>query len=151
MTKELVLKQFGLTNGVVSYSQNINAFITDGYTSEAGNTYFNAVRFAEGIIIKEDVGIGYAYKFLNGIRIYSLRDKTMLADRDYHNCIYSKYILKQQAVNMLLEVLRDAAKNENMILNEIQAKKELEKIIDQALDGDQLQIVNKQSQKYLTR
>jgi hypothetical protein len=149
MTKALVLKQFGLTKGNVNYSEKANAFLSDGYTSAAGNTYFNAVRFAEGIVIKEDVGIGYAYKFLNGLQIFSLKDKTLLADRDYYNRIYSKQTIKQQAVIMLLEVLREAAVKENMKLNEPQATKEIERIIDQAMNGNQLEILNKQSQKYL--
>ena len=151
MTKALVLKQFGLTSAGINYSEKANAFLSSGYTSAAGNTYFNALRFAEGIVIKEDVGIGYAYKFLNGLRIYSLKDKAMLADRTYHNRIYSKHTLKQQAVNMLLEVLHDAAKKEKMNLNESQATKEIEKIIDSALNGNQLDILNKQSQKYLKK
>ena len=62
-----LLKKNGLINSNISYSSVANAFLSKGYTSTAGNTYFNSIRVAEGILIKEDVGQGYAHTFLNGI------------------------------------------------------------------------------------
>ena len=149
MSKELVLKQFGLTTGNVNYSEAANAFLSNGFTSAAGNTYLNAVRFAEGIVIKEDVGIGYARKFLNGLKIYSLKNKTLLADKNYHCLFYNKFVIRREAINMLMEVLRQAAVKDRLNLNEKQAKKEIERIIDAALNGNQMEILKKQSQKYL--
>lgn len=149
MSKALVLKQFGLTKGNVNYSVTANAFLSNGFTSAAGNTYFNAIRFSEGIVIKEDVGIGYAYRFLNGLRIYSLKDQTLLADRNYHSFVYSKYVIKREATNMLMEVLRNAVKRDNLKMDEAQAKKEIDRIIDMAMNGDQMEILKGQSKKYL--
>ena len=150
-TKALVLKQFGLTTGTVSYSEQVNAFITAGYTSAAGNTYFNTIRFAEGIVLKEDVGQGWAYTFLNGLKIYSLRDKTLLADRYFHSRIYSRYAVKTEAVDMLFNVLKVAAKKEGLFLDKKQARKEIEKIIDSAMNVNQISMLEQQSKKYLTR
>jgi hypothetical protein len=148
MTTELVLQRFGLSKGI-SYSQKINAFVSDGYTSYAGNTYFNAVRFAEGIVIKEDVGIGYARKFLNGLKIYSLKDKALLADRTYHSFFYSEYGIKSEAVDMLMNVLKKAAKKEGFTLDKKKARKQIETIIDEALKKYQPAVLEQQSKKYL--
>jgi len=149
-TKALVLKQFGLAKGI-SYSETANAFLTPGYTSVAGNTYYNAIRFAEGIVIKEDIGQGWAHTFLNGVRIYSLKDKTLLADRSFHSYFYSKTALKNEAVAMLMEVLQKAATKEGYQINKEQARKEIEKIVDTALNTNQIEMLQTQSQKYLTR
>lgn len=151
MSKALVLKQFGLTKGNINYSEAANAFLSNGFTSAAGNTYFNAVRFAEGIVIKEDIGIGYARKFLNGLKIYTLKDKVLLADKTYHCFFYSKFAIKQEAINILIGVLRNAAKKDNITFDESQAKKEIEKIIDAALYENQMEILKRQTQKYLGR
>lgn len=149
MTKALVLKQFGITKGNINYSEKANAFLSNGYTSLAGNTYFNAVRFAEGILIQESVGIGYAYRFLNGLKIYSLKDQTLIADNSFHSLIYSRFMIKTKATNMLLEVLRNAAKKEDLKLDENQAKEEIEKIIDAALSENQMEMLKRQSGKFL--
>ncbi len=149
METSLVLKQFGLVKGNINYSETANAFLSTGFTSTAGNTYFNAVRFAEGIVIKEDIGIGYARRFLNGLQIYSLSNNEMLADRNYHCFFYNKFAIKREAVSMLMEVLRNAAKREGYKLDESQAKSEIEKIIDMAMNENQVELLKRQSQKYL--
>ena len=149
MTETLVLKQFGITKEGINYSEAANAFLTTGYTSNAGNTYFNAVRFAEGIIIKEDIGEGYAYTFLNGIRIYSLRNKELLAEKSYHSKIYSKQKVRNESIEMLMDVLSEAAEREGYYLNIAQAKESVSNIIDRAMNDNQLEILQQQSKKYL--
>ena len=76
-----IFQKHGLVNSNLSYSEVANAFLSTGYTSSAGNTYFNSIRVAEGILIKEDIGNGYKYAFLNGIKIYSIKDKTLIVDK----------------------------------------------------------------------
>jgi hypothetical protein len=147
-TKALALKKFGLPS-TVNYSEAVNAFLTRGYTSLAGNTYYNAIRFAEGIVIKEDVGDGYYHSFLNGIKIYSLKDKTLLADRTFHCLFYSRYTVKSIATRMLMDVLREAAEAEGISFNEKKARKTIEKILDSAMNVNQIEMLQKQSQKYL--
>jgi len=147
-TKALVLSKLGLPS-TVQYSESTNAFLTSGYTSMAGNTYYNAIRIAEGILIKEDVGQGYIHTFLNAIRIYSLKDKTLLADRAFHNRIYSKCAVKREAVDMLMDVLREAAINEGLSFDELQARNTIENIIEKALNTNQLEMFQNQTRKYL--
>jgi len=48
---------------------------------------------------------------------------------------------------MLLEVLSYAARYEGFLLNEIEARKEIERIIDQAFYTDQVEMFNWQTQK----
>ena len=149
MSKELVINQFGLEKGSLTFSEQANAFLSKGYTSQAGNTYFNALRFAEGIVIKENIGQGYAYPFLNGIRIYSLKDKELIADEYYHCLFYSKSTVKQKVVNLLMGVLRDAAINQGVTLIESEAEKQIERMIDQAININQIEMLEKQGRKYL--
>ena len=75
----VLFKDLGVSvSSNVTYSTSLNVFSSNGYTSAAGNTYFNSFRFADGILIKEDVGEGYAHTFLNGIRIFDLSTKASM-------------------------------------------------------------------------
>jgi hypothetical protein len=150
MSTEMILSQLGIEKGGVNYSESANAFLSTGYTSAAGNTYFNALRFAEGIVIKEDVGEGYAHTFLNGIRIYSLKNKQLIAERDFHNSIYNKQKVKCNAIAMLMKVLVDAAAMEGVKLDEQKARTQVERVINMAINSDQRTLMQQQSRKYLS-
>ncbi len=136
--------------GKLNFSESANAFITNGHTSFAGNTYIGVLRFAEGIIIKEDVGEGYAHTFLNGLRIYSIKDKTLLADRSYHCYFYSKEKVQSEAKKILLELLEEAAEANGFEMNRYEAGNAIEKILDNAFNSDQRLIAQNQMRKQLT-
>jgi len=151
MTNSLSLfEKHGLINSNISYSEIANAFLTVGYTSNAGNTYFNSIRVAEGILIKESVGHGWYHNFLNGIEIYSIKDKVLLADKNFHKVHHSKSTVKNQAKLMLLKVLKKAAKKEGYYFNKKKAKKIIRKVLDQAMQEDQRELLRIQTQKYLS-
>lgn len=69
-----------LSGSAVTYCAAKNIYLSSGYTSAAGNTYFQGLRLSDRIIINYDFGQGYAYLFLNGIRIYGFngREKNLL-------------------------------------------------------------------------
>ena len=149
MTKELVLKSIGLGEGTVTYSESANAFLTDGYTSQAGNTYLNSFKFGDGILIKEDIGIGYLHKFLNGLRIYSLRSGELLVDKSYHCFYYSKPSIIEESCELLFNILKQAVEVEGKTIDHTLAKQEIKRIIENAMECNQLEIMNQQGTKYL--
>ena len=151
MTTEIMIKNISnMLPEITNYSKHSNAFLTNGYRSAANNLYFSSIRFAEGLIIKEDVGEGYSRRFLNGLRIYSIRDKTLLADRSYHCNFYSKDIVKRESKNILLELLEDAAIAGGHKLNKYEAGQAINKILENAFNGDQRLIAETQIRKQLT-
>jgi len=150
MSTEMILSQFGLEKSGINYSNKANAFLSSGYTSAAGNTYFNALRFAEGIVIKEDIGQGYKYSFLNGIKIFSLKNKQLIAERDFHCYIYNKDKVECNSISMLMDLLVDAAENEGVDIDEDKARNQVEKVIRMAMDNDQRTMLQQQSRKYLS-
>jgi hypothetical protein len=144
-----IFQKHGLIHSNLSYSEVANAFLSSGYTSRAGNTYFNSVRVAEGILIKEDIGQGYKYAFLNGIKIYSIKDKTLLADKSFHNVIYSKSRMKTEAKQLLLKMLQEASIAEGYTFDFHQAEKIVEDLLDTALNENQHKMMLAQAKKYL--
>ena len=59
-----------LSGDSVSYNADKNIFVTSGYTSTAGNTYYKTYRLSDRLCISCSLGQGYAYLFLNGLSIY---------------------------------------------------------------------------------
>ncbi len=145
-----LFQQFGLVNANISYSEIANAFVTSGFTSRAGNTYFNCIRVAEGIMIKEDVGqASWGMTFLNHIQIYSIKNKTLIADGHYHSLQYSRNTVRAYSKNLLLGMLREASEAKGEKLDESEASRVIDRVLNQAMNEDQRQILIKQTQKYL--
>jgi hypothetical protein len=144
-----IFEKYGLINSNISYSEVANAFLTSGYTSSAGNTYFNSVRVAEGILIKEDIGVGYARTFLNGLKIYSIKDKMLIADKSFKTVFYSVSRVKMESKKMLLNVLKEASINEGYIFDYASAEVLIDKILTNAINSNQMELLKQQTQKYL--
>lgn len=138
-----------VSNSGVTYSAQANAFLTQAYVSAANNAYFNAIRFAEGIIIKEDVGQGHTHTFLNGLRIYHAASHTLLADRSYHCCFYSTHIVKEESRQLLVEALEKAVKSTGASFNRAEAQQLINKVITEAFEKDQLKAAEQHSRQLL--
>lgn len=146
METSLILKN--LANTITpegSYSVESNAFIGNAYVSAANNLYFNAVRFAEGLIIKEDVGRGYARTFLNGIKIYSLKEKVLLADRRFDCYFYSMEAVLHQSKLMILELLKKAVEKEGLTIDYQKAELDIHKMLKASFEANQIEMANKQA------
>lgn len=145
-----LFQKFGLANNSnFNYSEAVNAFIGNGFTSIAGNTYFNEVRFVEGLLIKEDVGQGYAHTFLNGIRIFHIESKKLLCEVRFNCTYYCSEHIKSQVKLMLAELLINASKKEGIRLNKSEVDDKIDVIVEQGFAIDQRKMLLTQTQKYL--
>lgn len=153
MKKETVIlfKHFGLSNknSNYSYSETANAFIGSGYTSQAGNTYFKALRLVDGIVVKENVGQGHTHTFLNGIRIFDIKTKTLLCERSYHCRFYDKSFILQEITELLFNLLIDTAKKRHMHINNYDVHKQIKGLVSKSFATDQREMLINQNQKYL--
>ena len=72
-----------LSGSSVTYNAQNNIFLTNGYTSAAGNTYYQGIRLSDRIIVKYSIGEGYAHTFLNGVEVYGYNglDKKLIGSR----------------------------------------------------------------------
>jgi hypothetical protein len=138
MTKELIISNItGIQSGSINYSTSINAFVAKGFTSNAGNHYFSAVRLSEGIVIKEDIGQGYAHKFLNGLKIFNLRDRTLIADETFHCQFYTTDNVCRQAKRMLLNKLEEASQIQGFKYDKREAERNIDRIVTDAFHTNQ--------------
>lgn len=111
-----------MSGSKVSYNSSRNIYETSGYTSAAGNTYYQGIRLSDRIIVKYDLGQGYMYLFLNGIQIYGYNGtgKTLLASRAFQCTSFSESFAKRQCVDMLMNYLKAQTKMLNSQVSESQ-------------------------------
>jgi len=138
-----------ISNTGVTYSAQSNAFLTRAYVSSANNAYFNAIRFADGIIIKEDVGQGHTHTFLNALRIYHIESKTLLADKSFHCCYYSKETVKVFSKAMLMDLLENAAQKSGQWFSRSEAEQIVERVLEKAFQSNQIEQAKAHSRIYL--
>lgn len=105
-----------LSDTPVIYYRDKNVYLTKGWTSNAGNTYFKAVRFSDRLAVYYDIGIGDFRTFLNGITLYTwdgpnavIIGKKMWGGHD--NWVnFSEHFATEQTVQMLKNYLEGQAK-----------------------------------------
>lgn len=138
-----LFQEAGLSvNSEYNYSEVANAFLSKGFTSNAGNTYFNAVRLIEGISIKEEVGHGHTHTFLNGIKIYSIKEKVLIAERSYHCKLYSKLTVISQVQKMLFDVLKESVIKGGVNFDESAVKRDIQQITSKGFNTDQREMLH---------
>jgi len=101
-----------VSGSTITYNADRNMFMTQGYTSAAGNTYFQGIHLSNRLAIMCDIGIGYAYTFLNGLKVYCFdgEQKKLVGSRFYNCCCYSDSYARREAASILLEYLKTQAK-----------------------------------------
>lgn len=104
-----------LSGSGVVYNSSNNILLTRGYTSAAGNTYFQGIRFSDRIVVNYDLGQGYAYLFLNGIRVYGYNgsDKRLIGSRSYYCCCFNEQYAMNEAASIVADYIRGQMKEMN--------------------------------------
>ena len=95
----------------LTYVEEKNLFLTPGYTSSAGNTYFKTLRVTDHLVVVCEVGKGYAYTFLNAITLYCWdgNKKTLIGRRVWGGCnwvCYSERFVREQSIIILRDYLK---------------------------------------------
>ena len=99
-----------LSGESIAYNAAKNIFLTQGYTSGAGNMYYKAIRLSNRLIVYYDLGQGYAYTFLNGIKLYCFdgQKANLIAQKYWGGCdyrVFNEQFAKEQSILMLSNFL----------------------------------------------
>ena len=95
-----------LSGEQVTYNAAKNVFLSQGYTSAAGNMYYKAIRLSNRLVVYYDLGQGYAHTFLNGIKLFAFDGPkaTLIAQKYWGGCdyrIFNEQFAKEQSILML--------------------------------------------------
>ena len=84
-----------LSGESLTYNAAKNVYLTLGYTSAAGNMYYQAVRFSNRLAVYYDIGQGYARTFQKA----QLIAQKYWGGSDWRD--FSEYFAKEQSILML--------------------------------------------------
>lgn len=107
----IVAKSLPVLSGEsITYNAAKNIFLTQGYTSAAGNTYYKAIRISDRLAVYYDLGQGYKYTFLNGIKLFCWdgQKAKVIAQKYWGGCdyrVFNEQFAKEQSVLMLSNFL----------------------------------------------
>lgn len=104
-----------LSGGSLTYNPEKNVYLTLGYTSAAGNTYYRAIRLSNRLAVYYHIGEGYAHTFLNGITLFCWdgQKAKIIAQKFWGGCnwrCFSEQFAKEQSIIMLKDFLAGQAK-----------------------------------------
>lgn len=107
-----------LSGESITYNAAKNIFLTQGYTSAAGNMYYKAIRISDRLAIYYDLGQGYKYTFLNGIKLFCWdgQKAKVIAQKYWGGCdyrVFNEQFAKEQSILMLSNFLAGQLKAES--------------------------------------
>ena len=99
-----------LSGESLTYNAARNVFLTMGFTSPAGNMYYKAVRLSNRLMVYYELGQGYAYTFLNGIKLFCWDGQKghLIAQKSWGGNdwrAFSEQFAKEQSILMLKNYL----------------------------------------------
>lgn len=99
-----------LSGESVTYNAAKNIFLTQGYTSVAGNMYYKAIRLSNRLVVYYDLGQGYKHTFLNGIKLFCWdgQKAKVIAQKYWGGCdyrVFNEQFAKEQSILMLSNFL----------------------------------------------
>ena len=99
-----------LSGSSLTYNPEKNVYLTLGYTSAAGNTYYRAIRLSNRLAVYYHIGEGYAHTFLNGITLFCWdgQKAKIIAQKLWGGCDwrdFSESFAKEQSILMLRDFL----------------------------------------------
>ena len=112
-----------LSGESITYNAAKNVFLSQGYTSVAGNMYYRAIRLSNRLVVYYDLGQGYAYTFLNGIKLYCFdgQKANLIAQKYWGGCdyrIFNEQFAKEQSILMLKSFLAGQLKAQGALVSD---------------------------------
>ena len=112
-----------LSGESLTYNAAKNVLLTTGYTSLAGNMYYRAIRLSDRLAVYYDLGQGYAYTFLNGIKLFCWdgNQAKLIAQKYWGGCdyrIFNEQFAKEQSILMLKDYLAGQLKAQSAYVSD---------------------------------
>lgn len=114
-----------LSGSSLTYNPEKNVYLTLGYTSASGNTYYRAIRLSDRLAVFYHIGEGYAHTFLNGITLFAWNGQkaNIIAQKFWGGCnwrCFNERSAKEESILMLKDFLAGQAKAMGRIVAESQ-------------------------------
>ena len=126
-----------LSGSQVHYDNNRNMLCTSGYTSAAGNTYYQGIRLSNRLVITVSLGDGYMYTFMNGLRLYCFdgANKKLIGSRSYGSYTYSDSRACSESEDILFNYLKSQGAMMNANVSDAQLREFAREMVKEAMQN----------------
>jgi len=110
--KELILATVekalpSLVTDSIEYNNIVKMFLTPSWTSAAGNSYQQGYRISDVLVAEYEIGHGYFWTFLNGIRIYRFEGnkRVLIGERYFNSYKWCESNVNNETINLLSDYI----------------------------------------------
>lgn len=117
-----------VSNSNVSYCADRNMFVTTGYTSGMGHTYFQGIQLSDRVAVVCSIGRGgwgSNPHFLNGVTVYCFDGKEKKIIGKWSPAIYAFYsdsLVQRVATNLLYDYLKSQVRMQGALIDDSELK-----------------------------
>ena len=110
---------------------------TTGYTSAAGNTYYQGIRLSDRLVITVSLADGYMYTFMNGLRLYCFdgQNQKLIGSRSYNCYTYSSSRACSESEEILFNYLKSQGALMNANVSDSQLRDFAHEIVKEAMQN----------------
>ena len=124
--------------GSLTYNAEKNVFLSTGYTSAAGHTYYKACRMSNRLVVVYDIGEG-SYNnavFLNGITLMCIdgTKANIIAKKEWGGCGNYRFFDEQSARIQSISMLKDFLAGQFKVLGESISESQLQSVSCHLID-----------------
>ncbi|MCQ2287626.1 MAG: hypothetical protein MJZ74_00825 [Muribaculaceae bacterium] len=115
------------------WNESQHMFITDQYTSAAGNTYYLGVRISDQFVTILHIGLYHSWTYINEVEVYCFDgDQKKLIGKTKLDVFYDEDLVRDTTEKLLKDYMSSQMKLQGVAYNDTQLNDEAKKLVDRS-------------------
>lgn len=132
------------------WNESQHMFITDQFTSSAGNTYYLGVRFSERFVTILHIGLYHNWTYINEVEVYAFDEKERkLIGKTKLDQFYNEELIRLTTEKLLEDYIEGQMRLNGSKIDKVNLKNQVRELVDKSYDtllddsklGDKLEAV----------
>ena len=112
------------------WNESQHMFITDQYTSAAGNTYYLGVRFSDRFVTILHIGLYHNWTYINEVEVYAFDEQERrLIGKTSIDKFYNEELVRSTTENLLLNYIESQMKLNGSTINHEQLECQVKELV----------------------
>ena len=115
------------------WNESQHMFITDQYTSAAGNTYYLGIRFSDRFVTILHIGLYHNWTYINEVEVYAFdeQERTLIGKTTIDQ-FYNEELVRSTTENLLLNYIEGQMKLNGSTFNHKQLEGQVKELVDKS-------------------
>jgi hypothetical protein len=115
------------------WNESQHMFITDQYTSAAGNTYYLGVRFTDRFVTILHIGLYYSWTYINEVEVYAFDGhERRLVGKTSIDQFYNEELVRSTTENLLHDYIEGQMKLNGCTINHEQLECQVKELVQKS-------------------